>query len=265
MRIIDPHIHMFARTTDDYERMAKHGIVAVVEPAFWLGSDRRYPESFFDYFAHLITFEAGRAAKYGLKHYTCVGINPKEANNLKLAMAVVRRLPEFLRHERVVAIGEIGFDKITAAEERVLRAQLSLAEETRSLVVIHSPHQNKAEGVARICRIIEEMKLTKDRILLDHNTEETIEITLDTGVWAGHTIYPVTKLTPARAVAILEKYGTRRMVINSSADWGFSDPLSVPKAAALMARRGFPDTRIKRVVFDNPCAFFAQSGKFAVR
>jgi hypothetical protein len=35
--MIDPHAHMTARTTDDYEAMAQAGIVAVIEPAFWLG------------------------------------------------------------------------------------------------------------------------------------------------------------------------------------------------------------------------------------
>ena len=33
MRIFDPHIHMYARTTDDYEAMALAGIEAVVDPS----------------------------------------------------------------------------------------------------------------------------------------------------------------------------------------------------------------------------------------
>src|SRR5687767_13754143 len=37
---IDPHAHMIARTTDDYEAMARAGVVAVIEPAFWLGQPR---------------------------------------------------------------------------------------------------------------------------------------------------------------------------------------------------------------------------------
>ena len=38
--IIDPHAHMISRTTDDYEAMARAGVVAVIEPAFWLGQPR---------------------------------------------------------------------------------------------------------------------------------------------------------------------------------------------------------------------------------
>ncbi len=263
MKFLDPHVHMFARTTDDYKRMARAGIVAVVEPSFWLGCNRRHPESFFDYFEQLITFEFARAAKYGIRHFTCVGINPKEANDLGLAREVVAGLRGFLDRDRVVAIGEIGFDRITGAEEEILRAQLTLAEKTKTPVVVHSPHTNKPAGVSRICAIIEEMRLTKARILVDHNTEETIETTRNTGVWAGHTVYP-TKLSPARAAGILRRYGLDRMIVNSSADWGESSPLAVPCTARLMARRGFSTRNLKRVFYDNPKAFFSQSPHFGL-
>ena len=65
----------------------------------------------------------------------------------------------------------------------------------------------------------------------------------------------------ARMVTLLEKYGTERMVINSAADWGVSDPLKVPKTAALMRQRGFPEADIAEVCWVNPITFFAQSGK----
>ena len=50
MVIIEPHIHMYSRTTDDYEAMYRAGIRACVEPSFWLGADRQYAGTFFDYF-----------------------------------------------------------------------------------------------------------------------------------------------------------------------------------------------------------------------
>ena len=45
---IDPHIHMTSRTTDDYQAMADAGIVAIIEPAFWLGQARTEVGSFKD-------------------------------------------------------------------------------------------------------------------------------------------------------------------------------------------------------------------------
>ncbi|MCK4908657.1 MAG: TatD family hydrolase [Planctomycetes bacterium] len=264
IKIIDPHSHMFSRTTGDYARMAQANIKVVVEPSFWLGSERQYAESYWDYFHHLITFEAKRAEKFGIKHFTFVGINAKEANAKKIALKAISGLSKYMNQPTVLGIGEIGFDKITDAEEDVFRRQLALAEENKLPVIIHTPHQDKPKGTERICKIIEDMKLTKEKIVVDHNTEETIGITKGLkGVWAGHTIYP-TKLSPERVIKILRKYGTDKMLINSSADWDDSDPLAVPKTVEVMKKEGFSEAEIRQVVYDNPVAFFKQSPAFKI-
>ena len=64
MKYIDMHAHMVSRTTDDYRQMALTGCLAVTEPAFWAGYDRRSADVFADYFDHLTTFEPARAAEY---------------------------------------------------------------------------------------------------------------------------------------------------------------------------------------------------------
>ena len=84
MKIIDPHVHMTSRTTDDYEAMAAAGIVALVEPAFWLGQPRTTVGSFVDYFNSLLGWERFRASQFGIRHFCTIGLNPKEANNPKL-------------------------------------------------------------------------------------------------------------------------------------------------------------------------------------
>ena len=81
MTYIDPHIHMISRTTDDYERMAQAGCVAVTEPAFWAGFDRSSPQGFYNYFCQLTDFEPKRAAEYGIRHFCWLCINPKEAED----------------------------------------------------------------------------------------------------------------------------------------------------------------------------------------
>ena len=80
MQIIQPHYHAIARTAQDYERMAMSGVVAVCEPAFWAGFDRRHPETFIDYFAQ-ISSSSHRAAEFGIRHFCWVAVNPKEAEN----------------------------------------------------------------------------------------------------------------------------------------------------------------------------------------
>ena len=64
MKLIDPHIHMVARTTDDYINLQHAQVTAVVEPAFWAGTDRTTVESVVHYFEHLTDFEPRRAAQY---------------------------------------------------------------------------------------------------------------------------------------------------------------------------------------------------------
>lgn len=263
-KIFDPHIHTSSRTTDDLEKMALSGIVGVLEPSFWLGSDRKHAESFFDYFEHIITFETERTKKFGIKHFVTIGLNPKEANDIKMAREVVSGMEQFVKRENVVGIGEIGFDKITKEEEEIFIAQLLIAEKYKIPALIHTPHQYKYKGTERICKIIEETKVIQDRIILDHNTEETLPLVRKYNVWASHSIYPITKLTSERMVEILKQYGTSRMLINSAADWGVSDPLAVPKTAQLMRRHNFTDEEIETVVYRNSIKFFSQAPNFAI-
>jgi len=262
MKIIEPHIHMLARTTDDYQKMAVAGICAVVEPSFWLGNDRKYAESFFDYFDLLIDFESQRAKKYGLKHFTCIGLNPKEANNLEVSRKVIEGMEAFLKRDTVVAVGEIGFDTLTDAEEEMFRAQLQIGKKHNMPIVIHLPHNNKVEGTKRTLKILEEEKLDPRLVLVDHNIEETIKMTYDAGYWAGLTLYPVTKMSPERAIEVLKQYGVERMFISSSADWGYSDPLMVPMTCYKMSQCGFSEQDISKLVYGNPNEFYSQNPNF---
>ena len=76
MKIFDPHVHMTSRTTDDYEAMAGAGVVALVEPAFWLGQPRTTVGSFVDYFNSLVGWERFRASQFGIRHFCTIGLNP---------------------------------------------------------------------------------------------------------------------------------------------------------------------------------------------
>jgi predicted metal-dependent TIM-barrel fold hydrolase len=264
MRIFDPHIHMYARTTDDYEAMALAGIEAVVDPAFWLGSPRHHAGTFYDYFEHLLGFEAERAAQYNISHHCTLSVNPREANDLALANEVLERLPEFLNRPRCIAIGEVGFDRQTEAEEEIFRKQARLARDRDLLLLVHTPHQYKRLGVERTLKILAEENVDQRRVLVDHNTEETMPLFAGTEYFVGLTVYPVTKLSPERAVGIARQYGIERLIVNSSADWGPSDVLSVPKVAQLMLKSGFSRDEVERLVWENPIRFYSQSESFAV-
>jgi predicted metal-dependent TIM-barrel fold hydrolase len=263
MQFIDPHIHMSARTTDDYERMAASGIVAVIEPAFWLGQPRTSVGSYVDYMSSLVGWERFRASQFGIRHYCTIGLNSKEANNEPLAEQVLDVLPLFLAKDGVVAVGEIGYDDQTEAEDRVYRAQLALAKEVDLPVMVHTPHRDKKRGTSRSMDVAIEMGLEPSRVVIDHNNEETVAEVLDRGFWAAFTLYPQTKMGNERMVEIARRYGSTRVFIDSSADWGKSDPLAVPKTARLMLERGIPRADVEAICYRNALAAFGQSGQMS--
>ena len=263
-RYFDPHIHMYSRTTDDYERMSTAGIEVVVQPSFWLGGPRTSVGTFVDYWEHMISFETRRAREYGIEHFTCISVNPKEAIERPLALDALNAMIEygFLERERVVALGEIGYNLINPLEEEIFVKQLEHCQKENLLAMIHLPHQNKTEGMRRMTMIFENGNYDFNKILIDHNTEETIEMTLKLGAWAGLSVYPVTKLSPDRVINIVNKYGSDRIMVNSAADWGKSDPLSVPLTARDMRKNNCSNEDIEKITFMNAYEFYRQSEKF---
>lgn len=262
MNYIDPHIHMVSRTTNDYEAMRDAGIVAIIEPAFWLGQARTTVGSFKDYFSSLVGWERFRASQFGIKHYCTIGLNSKEANNEALAEQVIEILPQFLAKEGVVAVGEIGYDDQSDVEDKYFRLQLELAKDFDLPVMVHTPHRDKKNGTLRSMEVIKEHGIPPHMVVIDHNNEETVKSVLDRGYWAGFTIYPKTKMSKSRMVAVVKQYGSERIIVDSSADWGISDPLSVPKTAALMAQEGVSKEDIHLTCYQNALSVYGQSGQF---
>ena len=264
MRYIEPHAHMVSRTTDDYERMALAGCAAVCEPAFWAGFDRSSAAGFHDYFCQLTEHEPKRAAKFGLQHFCWLGINSKEAEDVKLAAEVIALIPEFLKRPNVLGIGEIGLNKNSRNELRVLEMQVELAATHDQLILVHTPHlEDKLKGTRLILDVLKNDRLIRpERVIIDHVEEHTVEMVLDGGMWAGMTLYPETKCTPARAIDILETYGREKIWLNSACDWGMSDPLAVPKTALEMKKRGHRAAAVEKIIFANPEKFLRQSPNF---
>lgn len=262
MTIIEPHIHMYSRTTNDYEAMYAAGIRACLEPSFWLGTDRRYAGTFFDYYQLILEFETVRARRFGIDHFCAIALNPKETENTALADEVIDGLGEYLDHPRCVALGEIGLNNITPNEERAFVRQFEMAVERDMPVIVHLPHVNKPVGIQRTLEIIKKVGANPDRVIIDHNTEETIAISRDSGCWSGMTVYPISKLTPQRVSDIIREHGSDRMIVNGSADWGVSDPLSLVKVVDHMAADGHAEETIQKLVFSNAMEFYGQSEKW---
>ncbi|NIH83152.1 TatD family hydrolase [Amycolatopsis granulosa] len=263
MRLFDPHIHMTSRTTDDYEAMYAAGVRALVEPAFWLGQPRTGVSSFTDYFDGLIGWERFRAAQFGIRHHCTIALNPKEANDPRCT-PVLDVLPRYLAKDGVVAVGEVGYDSMTPAEDAAFARQLELAKEHDLPVLVHTPHRDKLAGTRRTLAVVAESGVPPERVVVDHLNEVTVGLVEESGCWMGFSIYPDTKMDEQRMVAILREYGTERMLVNSAADWGRSDPLKVRKTGLAMLDGGFTESDVDRVLWANPVAFYGQSGRLVL-
>ena len=99
---------------------------------------------------------------------------------------------------------------------------------------------------------------------IDHVEEHAVQEVLDRRFWAGMTLLPDTKVSPQRAVDIIEMYGSELIWMNSAGDWGCSHPLAVPKARLEMKRRGHSDESIDGITLHNPRDFLGQSSRFQI-
>jgi len=263
MRIFDPHIHMSSRTTDDYERMAGAGVRALVEPAFWLGQPRTNTGSLTDYFDSLIGWEPFRASQFGIRHHCAIALNPKEANDPR-CREVLSVLPRYLAKDGVVAVGEVGYDSMTPEEDEVFAVQLALAVEHDLPVLVHTPHRDKQRGTLRTLDVLKESGIDRGRVVIDHLNEVTVGLVADSGCWMGFSIYPGTKMSPRRMAVVLSQYGLARMLVNSAADWGRSDPLLTLRTGQAMLTAGFTGDEVDRVLWRNPAEFYGQSGRLDI-
>ncbi|MBI3871153.1 MAG: TatD family hydrolase [Verrucomicrobia bacterium] len=264
MRYIEPHGHMVSLVTDDYLDMATAGCQAVCEPAFWAGFDRSSADGFHDYFCQLTEHEPKRAARFGLPHFCWLCINPKESEDIALADDVLALIPKFLDRPTVLGIGEIGLNKNSRNEVKVLEKHVDLAAREQQLILVHTPHlEDKLKGTRLILDVLQsDSRIRPERCIIDHVEEHTVRRVLDAGFWAGMTLYPESKCTSARAVDIVEMYGAERVWMNSACDWGVSVPLAVPYAALEMRRRGHSAEAVDRLIYQNPIRFLSQCPKF---
>jgi len=147
------------------------------------------------------------------------------------------------------------------AQVAVFAAQLELAKRFELPVLVHTPHRDKAAGTTRTLAVVKESGLFAGSVVVDHLNEVTVKEVADSGCWMGFSIYPDTKMDPDRMVVILQQFGLERVLENSAADWGRSDPLRTYATGQAMLAAGFSEDDVDQVLWRNPVAFYGQSGR----
>ncbi|MBW1766087.1 MAG: TatD family hydrolase, partial [Deltaproteobacteria bacterium] len=172
----------------------------------------------------------------------------------------LKRLPEYLKHENAVGLGEIGMDAGLEAEEILFRAHLNLAKENDMPIIVHTPTPLEPQAVEvldNIIDIIKEEDFPIERTILDHTGRNTLPKRLESGAMVGLSLC-YDKLRPEDAAEIVAEYPDKidRLVVNSEFGYAGEGYFSVPRAVLSMRRLGLKRDVIERVTWDNPKKFF---------
>lgn len=261
MRVMDPFAHLSYRSSSDHQAMSRAGVTIVLEPCTWPGQPRTAAEGIRDHFAGLVGFERARAGQFGMRHFTALALSPREANNPDLAPPVISLLASFLAKDGVLALGETGYDSMSEAEEACFEWQLDLAKRFRLPVLVRVPAAERARGVRRALDVLKNAKLPEGTALIGPNDEETLPMVLSAGWWGGMTPAIRSRMDLSRIADLVRRRITARVVVGSGADWDLSDPLAVPALAALLRQVGLTEGTVSQLLWRNPLAFLAQSGR----
>jgi predicted metal-dependent TIM-barrel fold hydrolase len=147
---------------------------------------------------------------------------------------------------RVIAIGETGLETGIQFEVGLLERQIGLAIKYQKPIIVHTPRSNKAIITRDILDVLSAFSLDKNSVVVDHADEGTVGSILDCGYNAGLTVQP-SKLTPAQAADIIERYDAGRLVLNTDASSNPTDVLGVPRTVHLLRLRKASEGTIKQV------------------
>ncbi len=249
--MIDAHIHADTRPFEDFEMMKIAGVEKSVtcahDPLKMSTSD-----VVFDHWDRILSNDVKRAASNGLKLYAAVGIHPRSISvDYERAL---EKLPEYLKNDIVVAIGEIGLETTSELEKNIFKKQLELAEKLKMKVVVHTPRTNKKEVTKVTTSIIEE-NIDPKLVIIDHVDQNIIDDVVELESMLGITVQPL-KMTPEEAISLISEYGFEKFTIDSDMSSSPSDPLSVPKTVHKMRLAGFEEKIISKVSSENAEKFF---------
>lgn len=250
--MIDAHIHADTRPYEDFESMVISGVDAAIscahDPLRMTSS-----EVVFDHFYRLMNNDVKRAAENGLKLYLALGIHPRSISSDY--EKILKKLPQILKEDSVVALGEIGLERASNEEINIFKKQLKIAEDLKARVIVHTPRSNKKEVSLKTISIIQE-NINPVQVILDHVDFSMVDDVIEEEFMLGLTVQPE-KMTPPEALKILEDYGSEKFLLNSDISSSPSDPLAVAKTVHLMKLKNFDEKEINQVSYENAANFFS--------
>ena len=259
MRIIDPHLHTDRMKGKDLETLSMAGVEAAVLPTPHLLPWLVTADTLFRMWDNFLEFQIKHPKSLGIAMKVTLGV-PFYGMEHEAVEKCLERLPDYLKHEAVIGLGEIGLDAGIESEVDLFRTHLQIARDYDLPVIVHTPtpHEPQAETVlAQIVRIIREENFPIHRAVLDHTGLNTLQARLDSGAMVGLSIC-YDKLSPDEAAQVIRDHPDQRdrFFVNSEFGWAGEGHFSVPRAVLGMRRMGMKRREIEQVTWENPKNFF---------
>jgi predicted metal-dependent TIM-barrel fold hydrolase len=259
MRLLDSHVHLDLIGGEDILRMAWGGVEAAIVPSPHLIKGLFYPGSLFELWDKTLDYIVKYVASMGIEVYATIAV-PFYGIAAEGWEECLNKMPEYLKEDRVVGIGEIGLDTGNDHELYLLRAQLAMAKDADMPIIVHTPTPREPqtpEVTPQIIDVLKEEGFPLHKAVIDHSGKNTIPLRLRSGCVTGLSIC-YDKLTAEEAAEVVEQNPADRdmIIIGSELGYGGAGHLSVVKAAWAMKKDGMPVGEIERVTWENPRRLF---------
>ena len=258
MRYIDPHLHTVLLDDGLLMKIALTGMEACVIPMFHCLNGVFEADAVLSLWDRSLGFELTRAGTIGYEAFVSLSV-PFYGLTEKGTEECLKRLPDYLKHDKVVAMGEIGLDVGTEFEKTLFRTQLQIAKSHNLPVICHTPIRlapQAPEIIKQVINVIKEEKFPVDRVILDHAGERTFDSIIASGAKVGLSCC-FDKMPPEPvADLILNNRGKlEQFIVNSELASG-DGYFTVPMVALALRRAKLPHKDIYEVIYENPKAFF---------
>jgi predicted metal-dependent TIM-barrel fold hydrolase len=259
MRLFDSHVHLDLLWGEDILKMAWGGVEAAVVPSPHLLKGIQTPASLFELWERTIDYLVKYVASMGIDVYATIAV-PFYGIQAECWDECLNKVPEYLKEDRVLGIGEIGLDSGNEHELYLMRAQVAMAKEANMPILVHGPTPREPQTpqvTTQIINVLKEENFPLEKAILDHSGKNTIPERMQSGCVTGLSIC-YDKLTAEEAAEVVEQNPDYRdmIIIGSELGYGGAGHLSVVKAAWCMKKDGMPVSEIERVTWDNPRRIF---------
>ena len=258
MRYIDPHLHTVLLDDGLLMKIALTGMEACVIPMFHCLNGIFEAGAVLSLWDRSLGLELTRASTIGYEAFASLSV-PFYGLTEQGTEECLKRLPDYLKHERVVAMGEIGLDVGTEFEKRLFRTQLQIAKSHNLPVICHTPIRlapQAPEIIKQVINVIKEEKFPMDRVILDHAGERTFDSIVSSGAKVGLSCC-FDKMPPESVADLILNNRDKldQFIVNSELASG-DGYFTVPMVALALRRAKLPHKDIYKVIYENPKAFF---------